>query len=93
MPSTFYDYIPHHKHISPAICYAQPADNYTEDEIVQLYALCNSQYEKDLLTDRLYLGNSRKRRGRKKDEYYYYSARQMAHDSGFVSTDRDKRFG
>ncbi len=72
-----YDNVPNHAYIDTRIYFAKTYDQYTQSEIQQLYDLCKTQYERDLLVDRLYVYRPGLRRSRKKDPRYILTARQM----------------
>jgi|GEM_PF-4434827 len=77
MISTYYYNVPNHNYMDTRIYFAKPADNYTQDQITALYKLCKTDYERDLLIDRLYVYRPGQRRSRKKDPYYILTARQL----------------
>ena len=88
MMSTYYSSVPNHAYMDTRILYAKPYSNYTQQEIVQLYSLCKSQFERDWLIDRLYIYRPGQRRSRKKDPYYILTARQLLaeqHDTTVTS--------
>ena len=75
-----YDNVPNHAYIDTRIYYAKTADHYTTAEIQRLYHMCKTDYERDLLVDRLYVYQPGQRRSRKKDPYYILTARQLLQD-------------
>ena len=88
MMSTYYTNVPNHNYMDTRILYARSHDNYTQEEILKLYDLCKSQFERDWLIDRLYIYRPGQRRSRKKDPYYILTARQLLaeqHDTTVTS--------
>lgn len=76
---TWYDKITNHKRIPVKVLTARPAEEYSEQEIADLFAMCRNDFERDYLTDRLYVSN-RKVGPRSREGYYFFTARQMYRD-------------
>lgn len=88
MISTYYYDVPNHNYMDTRILYAKTYDQYTPEQITQLYNLCKSQFDRDWLIDRLYVYRPGQRRSRKKDPYYILTARQLLqeqHDTTVTS--------
>lgn len=82
---TYYN-VPNHAYMDTRIYFAKTYDQYTPEQITQLYNLCKSQFDRDWLIDRLYVYRPGRRRSRKKDPYYILTARQLLEEQHDTTT-------